>query len=514
MHRDARELQDGSLIQGDICIIGSGAAGISMALEWVGRGEKVILLEAGGFELEPEVQASNAGENVGQTYYALEATRLRYFGGTTGHWYGFCAPFDAIDFEQRNWVPHSGWPFGKETLDPYYARAHNVVELGPYEYEPAYWEQQDGAYKRIPLDENIVRTKIWQFSPPTRFNTKYRDALVEAPNVHLYTHASVCDLRCNENVNRVREAVVKTHAVAGAEGKSLRVKARRFILACGALQNARLLLASNNQASKGLGNDRDQVGRYFMEHPEIRTALLYMNGDVPLDLYHFDWFRTKVRGEIGVSEALQREYGLLNCTASFWPGRSKNALPAIKAFPDNAAETLRNRDNRKKAFEEGRLKSVYSGSRGEYLLSTRLEQAPNPDSRVMLGDKKDALGVPLVKLDWRLSDLDRYSIRKSYELIGQELGRSGIGRIQLADWASREDGGWSDELGGGWHHMGTTRMHTDPARGVVDANGKVHGINNLYVAGSSAFTTAGVSNPTLTVIAMSLRLADHLKSLT
>ena len=327
----------------------------------------------------------------------------------------------------------------------------------------------------------------------------------------LYTQANVCDLVCNEEVNKVEEAVVRTLPNGEGLNKTIRVKARRFILACGAIQNARLLLASNNQAPRGLGNDRDLVGRYFMEHPEIRTALLYLNEGIPLDLYHFNWFTTKVRGEIGVAESLQKEYRLLNCTASFWPGRSKNARPRLQTFPQKAEETLRIRDNRREAFEAGRMKSIYSGSRQEYLLSTRLEQSPNPDSRVVLGDKEDAYGVPHVKLDWRLTELDRYSILKTYELIGQEVGRAGIGRMQLASWASSEDGGWSGELAGGWHHMGTTRMHRDPSQGVVDANCKVHGIGNLYLTGSSTFTTAGVSNPTLTVIAMAIRLSDHLK---
>ena len=507
MHIDARELQNGSLIQGDICIIGSGAAGISMALEWINRGERVILLEGGGFELDSDTQALNKGASVGLDYYSLEATRLRYFGGTTGHWYGFCSPFDAVDFKKRDWVPHSGWPFGREDLDPYYERAHASIELGPYEYEPGYWESQNEAYTRMPVSEQAIRTKIWQFSPPTRFNEKYRDVIVQAKNVRLYTHANVCDIVCNDEVNAVTEVSVKT-----LEGKSHRVKAKRFILACGALQNARLLLASNTGVPAGLGNQNDQVGRYFMEHPEIRSALLYLEERLPLELYQFNWFKTKVRGEIGVPEAVQQQYGLLNLTASLWPGRFKSALPRVETFPKTAEGTLEVRDDRKKAFNEGRLKNIYAGSRQEYLLSTRLEQAPNPDSRVMLDDEKDALGVPLVKLDWRLTDLDMHTIRKTYELIGQELGRSGIGRLQLGDWLAVEEPVWTKELAGGWHHMGTTRMHDDPKQGVVDANCKVHGVENLYIAGSGTFTTAGVANPTLTIIAMAIRLSDHLKA--
>ena len=143
---------------------------------------------------------------------------------------------------------------------------------------------------------------------------------------------------------------------------------------------------------------------------------------------------------------------------------------------------------------------------------TRLEQAPNPDSRVVLSAKRDALGVPRADLQWHLSALDKHSIRTLFTLIGEEMGRQGLGRVQLMDWLLEDEPMWPDILGGGWHHMGTTRMHTDPRQGVVDSDCKVHGLANLYIAGSGAFTTAGAVNPTLTLVALSLRLADHLKS--
>ena len=168
-------------------------------------------------------------------------------------------------------------------------------------------------------------------------------------------------------------------------------------------------------------------------------------------------------------------------------------------------------DNLERAVEEGAVAQIDHSRIKEYSMHTRLEQAPNPNSRVMLSDQKDALGVPRIKLDWQLTALDKRSIRQLYETLGQEAGRQRIGRIQLQDWLLEDEPMWPPYLGGGWHHMGTARMHEDPKQGVVDAQCKVHGLSNLYVAGSATFPTAGAANPTLTLIAMALRLSDHLK---
>src|SRR4051812_33133024 len=263
MHQDARLLPNNTIIEGDICIVGAGAAGISMALEWMNTPYNVILLEGGGFEYDEQVQELYAGKTTGQHYYPLKSSRLHYFGGTTGHWAGYCSTFDHIDFKKRDWVPHSGWPIQCADLDPYYERAQKNLDLGPYNYSAAYWQKNDPTRASLPLDKNVVWDKMWQFSPPTRFGQKYRDTIVNAKNIHLYTYANVVDIAGNDNVSAIREVTVKNHA-----GKTHTVRARYFVIACCSIQNARLLLASNRQAPKGLGNDNDLVGRYFMEHLE------------------------------------------------------------------------------------------------------------------------------------------------------------------------------------------------------------------------------------------------------
>ena len=511
MHIDARTLDDGTLIEGDICIIGAGAAGVSMALEWKGRTQKVILLEGGGFEVEAEIQDLYRGENIGQRYYPLQSSRLHLFGGTMGHWGGFCARLDPWDFEQRDWVPHSGWPISREDLDPYYDRAAPIVDIGPSEWwDSAYWQEQGAT--SLPLDETKVWTKMWQFSTPTRFGTHYRDEIVQASNIHLYTHANVCDIKANEAVSAIEEVEIRNF-----DGSTHRVRARHFVLACGAIQNARLLLASNRQAPNGLGNDRDLVGRFFMEHIEAPVALLFRANPDPMSLYTNLRQLNQIvpRGELALSYAQQKNHRILNCSSALAPGPgAENLTNFIDIYPESAEETVVMSDqmieNRANA---SRTDATDLGEIMIFRMNCRSETAPNPDSRIQLSEEIDALGMPRVQLNWQLTELEKHTLVKTFELMGEEFGRSGVGRVQIREWLLEEDPFSSPNsmAAAGWHHMGTTRMHNDPQQGVVDANCKVHGLGNLYVAGSAAFPTAGVANPTLTLIALTLRLSDQLK---
>jgi choline dehydrogenase-like flavoprotein len=505
MHIDARNLENNTLIEGDICIIGAGAAGISMALEWINTPYKIILLEGGGFEYEAKMQDLYKGKTTGQRYYPLESARLHYFGGTTGHWAGFCSPLDAIDFKKRDWVPHSGWPIQREDLDPFYARAHKNLDLGPYEYDDTYWQAKDPSLNSLPFNQAVVFNKMWQFSPPTRFGTKYKDTIVNAANIHLYTYANVTDVTANESVSSVKEVTVKNFA-----GRQHTVRAKYFVMACCAIQNARLLLASNKQSPKGLGNDNDLVGRYFMEHLEIKSAELWLAKPEVLKLYAIDYGKTKARAELAITEEKQREHKILNGTASFTPLEIARKQPAfIDLWTADPDERKRNMQNAEKLSNKSNNKNGYSS----YQLFTRIEQAPNPQSRITLDTETDALGVRRAMLHWELTPLEKRSIREIYKLIGQQLGITSKGRVRLMDYLQDEqDNSWPEFTGGGWHHMGTTRMSDDAKQGVVNADCKVHSINNLYMAGSSCYTTAGAPNPTLTVVALTLRLSDHLKT--
>ena len=509
MHIDARTLDNASLIEGDICIVGAGASGVSIALQWINTPYKVILLEGGGFSYEDEIQELYHGKITGQPYYPLKSSRLHYFGGTTGHWAGMCSTMDPIDFTKRDWVENSGWMIKREDLDPFYERAHPILELGPYEYSMEYWQKQDDTMVSLPFDNKVIWNKMWQFSPPTRFGKKYKEDIVKASNLTLYTYANVVDIKAFDHLKSVQEVIVKNHA-----GKTHTVRAKYFILACNGIQNPRILLAANKQFPNGLGNENDVVGRYFMEHLEIKSAELWLSDSKKMNLYAL---RGKPRAEISMTAQTQEKYKILNGTSSLLPlNLVKDVKPAIETWSntDPRASEDQLHEANKKAYDKKWLLRLTTDLYKSYELFTRIEQYPNPDSRITLDTETDALGMPRAKLHWKLSDLEKRSVRKLYEIIGQQVGLAGIGRVKLMEYLQDEtDKSWPSFTGGGWHHMGATRMHDDPKKGVVDINCRVHSMENLFIAGDSCFTTGGAINPTLTIVALSLRLSDHLKEL-
>ncbi len=517
MHIDARKLEDGTLIQGDICIVGAGAAGISIALEFLNSPYNVILLEGGGFEYEDRIQELYKGTTTGQPYYPLKSSELHYFGGTTGHWGGYCSPFDPIAFKKRHWVDKSGWPITQESLLPFYKRACPILDIGEYEFDVKFWQEKDPTLVPMPFDEQVAWTKIWKFSTPTRFGTKYRDTIVNARNIHLYTYANVVDITADETVSDVKTVTFKNYA-----GKTAHASAKYFILACAGIQNPRVLLAANKQSGKGLGNDNDLVGRYFVEHIEFKSAELWLNQKSELKLYMI--VQPRVQGEIAIQPKIQEENEILNGIVSFTPLEYAKHMPAyiqIWNTPDPRVNEQQAHDAMNRTagsrlhriiekFKPTHIKLMHQA----FQMSIRLEQAPNPLSRITLSAEKDELGMPLASLNWAFTTQEKRSVRKIYEIIGQQAGASGIGRVRLMEefW-DENDETLPVTTSGGWHHMGTTRMSNDAKDGVVNADCKIHGIHNLYIAGASCFPTGAGVNPTFTIVALSIRLADHLKML-
>lgn len=509
MLTDARNLDNETIIEGDLCIIGAGAAGISIAMEFLNTNQQVILLEGGGFQYEDRIQELFRGKTTGQPYYPLMSTRLHYFGGTTGHWGGMCSIFDPLVFRERAWVPHSGWPIDQEVLLPYYKRANSNVDLPGFGYDLPYWQQKDPELKTLPFDKEVFGHKIWRFSPPTRFGEKYRDPILKAPNIHLYTYANAVELLANEEVNSLTSVRVKNY-----KGKTHIVKAKYFVLACCAIQGARLLLASNKQAAAGLGNEHDLVGRFFMEHMELDLAELHVRKPDLFKLYFKSAWQ--MRAELAPTPGVQEAKQILNGIISFMPLSKEGELPPyIKSWTSNDP-----RENDRKIAElhskvkENRLMRFFKSKKFRSLLAVmRLEQAPNPLSRVTLDTEKDELGVPRAQLNWAFTSFEKKTLLTLYEILAAQAGKNDIGRLRLKE----ELRNWSDtampaSTSGGWHHMGTTRMSSDPRKGVVDANCKLHSMANLYVAGSACFPNGAAVNPTLTIIALSIRLADHLKA--
>lgn len=525
---DARDLERNSELRADVCIVGGGAAGITLARELIGQPFDVCLLESGGLELDVPTQMLCRGASVGVPYLPLEATRLRYFGGTTNHWGGASRPLDAIDFERRDWVPESGWPFGRAQLEPYYRRAQPLLELGPFAYEREDWRGA-GLAPPADFDRRVLRSALLQNSPPTRFGKVYRDALERAPNIRVYLHANVLEIETAPDGASVRRLRARTLG-----GPPFYARARLYVLALGGIENARLLLLSDRVRPGGVGNGSGRVGRYFMEHPHFhhsKPATLVSPG-FP---HHFYKVRTRavhpaapdrpaeVWGFLAPTAATLRERGLLNFGIALVqaPEEPIAGIESARAFK-RAAETgawpddfWRHVGNVVADLDEVALYS-YHWLTGREPPARRLdvafwtEQRPNPDSRVYLStDERDALGQRRIVFDWRLTEQDRETMRAVPALLAHEVGKVGLGRVRIAP----EMAGPHPEsmLQPSFHHMGTTRMHADPRRGVVDANCRMHEVSNLYVAGSSVFPAVGQANPTITIVALAIRLADHLK---
>lgn len=536
---DAYTITEDSLITTDICIVGAGAAGITLAREFIDQPYEVCILESGGFDFDEQTQSLYQGENTGLPYYPLKEARARYFGGTTNLWAGWCRPMDEIDFQDRPWMPYSGWPITKGELDPYYERAQQVCGLGSFAYDFKNWKNalENLQHCRPDFDEEI-ETHIWQIVPPQylRFGEAYQTQLEQAHNIKTYLHANVVEIATNDTTREV------THLrVACLNGKQFRVSAKVFILAVGGIENPRLLLASNQVASNGLGNQHDLVGRFFMEHPHLESGKISFSQLPTLYTQAIKIEETFLATALGLSLKRQEREEILNFAARII-GVIPNGVEAIQglkyklkknrpspivheAFPTITEGRRYNNDtsiledlktifanlDQVSAKVYKKLFAKFSSSEQTNLYRTYLigEQEPNPDSRITLSSERDRLGLNCVKLDWRLTSLDKYSMERSQQILAEELTRCGLG--ELKSELNEEERSWQ-AIKGSYHHIGTTRMSNNPRQGVVDENCRVHGMSNLYVAGSSVFPTSGLSNPTLTIVALALRLADHLKT--
>ncbi len=522
---DLRALQDGTILECDLCIIGAGAAGIALAREFIGRSYSVLLLESGGLEFEAETQRLYDFENVGLS--RSSETRMRYFGGTTNVWEGRCALLSDADFRPRPWVADSGWPLSSADLEPYYGAAHTVCHLALNTYRQKVGPLLGGWTPAF--DRSKLKNQFWQFGPAstTRFGVDYRGDLAKSANVRVLLHANATNLQLSPNAAAVEHVDIRT-----LDGLTARVRARFVVLACGGIENARLLLLSNGVEPHGLGNRHDLVGRYFMEHPRSVCADIVARDDYQFETtYSGYWHPSGAHFLMGValSPAAQARDELMSCAAIFeYDEASNSGTRALQRLlhrggaedADTTADAMlrdvwRVMTDLDEVVVNGRRKVLLPG-KDVYIRPQRItmtcdvEQAPNPDSRVTLSRERDALGLNKARLDWRISERERRTVAAFARAVGEEFGRLNIARVRLADELT------DPSLPGQWeeahHHMGTTRMASMPQNGVVSRDCQVFGTSNLYVAGSSVFPTTGFVNPTLTIIALALRLADHLRS--
>jgi choline dehydrogenase-like flavoprotein/predicted AlkP superfamily phosphohydrolase/phosphomutase len=506
----------------DVCIVGAGVAGLTLAIELAASQLSVCVLEAGGLKRGEVPQSMLAGEVADGGYPTLHTVRVAGVGGSTNVWAGWCRPLDAIDFEQRAAVPHSGWPFGPEELTPYYARAHAKLDLGPFEYDAACWENVSGA-QRLPLPATEIAAVLFR-QCKLNIGASHSAAVARSPRVRLLLNANVMRLRFSANGTAVTSVEAAT-----LNGKTFVVHPRVVVVAAGGIESARLLLLSA-EASGGCGNENGLVGRYFTEHGYDDSAV-FLPADsgrslkfyFPLTAGGTDAAET-VRGAFALSAARLRRDGLLNSVMFFRPAHEAHPVfqnPRVQAALE-LWDMLRSRavpDRRlaQACYAAGAphaiLHALWRRYRDRGEMPTRLrvrtlfECAPDPDNRITLGRVRDRLGRPVAKVHWRMRDLDLVSVSRAHELLDAALRSTRLGHLRLQGGG----GAGRPPPTPGKHHLGTTRMHRDPARGVVDANSKVHGKDNLFVTGGSVFTTGGFANPTLTVVALTLRLAAHLE---
>jgi choline dehydrogenase-like flavoprotein len=542
----AQDLAEGQDLQADICIVGAGAAGIAMAMELIDSGLEVLLLESGGFEFDAKTQSLYEGAVTDERMHSLPVRfRQRQFGGSTTIWGGRCMPFDPIDFEKRNYVPHSGWPINLDDLTAFYPKANRICEAGEFAYTAA----QAFAKPIRPMiegfkSENFTDEALERFSCPTNFAARYGHKLKAAGNVRVVLHANVTSILQNEAADRVDSLRVQT-----LSGRIFLAKARKFVLATGGLEVPRLLLTSRDRQPNGIGNAHDVVGRYYMCH--LAGTIGSLRFTVPTSSIHHGYDVSDegiyCRRRLALLPGVQRSLGLGNFIVRLHHPRipdpaHKNAVLSLlflsRIFiPYEYAKRLHGSDKirltqwfqhfgnivsrpfdalafawhmlRDRKLAERKFPSVIIRSRANlYSLDFHAEQQPNPESRVRLGSDADMFNVPRLMIDWRYTQGDVETVRSSLALLASDLERSGVGSLgydpDLVEMEMTRYGAYDG------HHIGTARMGLDPRSSVVDQDCRVHGVQNLFIASSAVFPTSGQANPTLTIVALSLRLAAHL----
>lgn len=547
------DVEDGANFSFDLCIVGSGPAGLALALELAPLGIRIGVLEAGGTKFSNASQDYFAGEVAGTNANEhLHSFRYRRLGGTSTAWGGRCLLYDPIDFEKRDYIPNSGWPIDYDSLLPFYDRALEWCEAGPRDYKAASVLPNKAPQMVANLpDGDIISSTLERWSPPTDFGKRYRATLQRSKTLTVLLNAACVSVNVDRNQEKIESVTVR----AGAE-KSFTVAAQVFVLATGGIEVPRLLLSSNSQVPAGIGNDHDLVGRYFMTHIAGLVGVAHLDVDPGTISSQYDRAANGVyvRRRMAFSEETQRRERLPNVSLQFHhpsaddPKHRTAALslifmvknigsirrgipPGLGIGDDEAPDTvglwmrhLRNlvidlpgliRDVPPFAYrrflQRRRIPSFAPAPKSTALpLHYHAEQSPHRDSRVTLSNERDAYGIPRAKLDFRVHDSDIEGIERIHTTLDDYLRRHNIGHVRFREEDPKAHIRRSTRAVNG-HFIGTTRMADRPENGVVDPDCKVFGLSNLYISSASVFPTSSHANPTLTIIALAIRLADHLR---
>jgi choline dehydrogenase-like flavoprotein len=541
---DSSDLCDQTVADVRVCIVGAGAAGITLACELDGCGHKVLLLEAGGLKPTAATQDYYVGAANPPHPKSSEWRRV-VFGGTTGVWGGRCVPFDPIDFEPREYVTNSGWPISYDEIARYYPQALRYCEAGEFDFTAtasidcgiptvAGWTS-DGV-----VDNDLIE----RYSPPTRFGKKYRSALRASQNVTAILGTRCIGLRRAAGDNRIEGVEVVLQS-----GKRRVIGADIVILAMGGIETARILLASDRNGI-GLGNRTDRVGRFYSCHlGTVVGKFVPLRGTVAFD---FEKTRDGIycRRKFQFTAAAQREHRLLNTAFRLhFPAYSDAShkssvmstiylaksmlIPEYRKIIEYNAEHLAVKSPARQHWRNvvmgmpqvirfgidwafrihlARREMPYTlveSQNGSYPLEFNCEQTPMESSRIMLLAERDKHAIPRVHIDWRRSDEDIVAAHRGFIVLREALSRTGVCRLEFDDSKLHERLASAAPI---WsHHLGTTRMAMSPSNGVVDTNCAIFDLPNVYVASSAVFPTGSHANPTLTIVALSLRMAEHLR---
>ena len=527
MFISTENLESAFALECDLCIIGAGAAGITVANELVGSGINVVLIEGGGRNFSEQSQSIYQGTTTGHSYEDLEVSRLRFFGGSTNHWAGSCRLLDDIDFEVRDWLPNSGWPIRKKDIEQYYKKSSKYIDV-KYEYFDGSFLKKIRKLKGKLIEDPAVVSRVNLSSSPTNFGLKYRAALENSSNVRVLENLNIVDIIEGSDGQNIESISVKSFFQ-----KKGSVRAKIFVLALGGIENARILLNSNQRSSRGVGNEFDVVGRYFMDHPLFEGIVVFPNkkdnlfpyGGLTLNQESFSL-------TLELSQKILKEHQLFNLRASFTEVSNFYLSEGISTLQylrwayendidiSNLSQNLGALVSDWKMVLEAILRKTaktsifdHSDKFGGYLLDCMFEFPPEKGNRITLKNETDELGLRRVNLHWKFSSEYMEKVYSAMRRISLVIASAGIGRVrnvfELADWERVEN----ELTGYGDHHMGTTRMGNDRRNSVVDKNLKIHGKENMYVLGSSVFPTGGHVTPTTTIVALSIRASDHFKVL-
>ncbi|WP_072395374.1 GMC family oxidoreductase [Hyphomicrobium sp. CS1GBMeth3] len=512
---DARSLPDGAKLYTDVCIVGGGIAGITLARTLERRGIASILLEAGGLKFSGR---SHYEGEVSGLAYDLAASRTRQLGGSSNCWWGWCTPFSEMDFRKRSWVPNSGWPIASADLEPYYPAAAEMLQIDAFDGTGG---QRHAAAVPAALTSGDLAAWISHLSPPTRFNDAYLAMLRASPLIKLFLNAPVVEILTSDPPTLARGVRIK------ADGQDRVVEARIVVLAAGGIENPRLMLASNAVEAAGVGNQHDTVGRYFMDHPRLRIGHVRLKEPERVRrLFDVRYYygnrslRERVAGSIGLSDALQERGQLLQCFSGLMASYIGEEAPGVdiaktvyKAvmLPQSPPLAARSLLSVVSALPAASFAYAASLTRSTALvrhfeIQSALEPVPDRDNRVTLSERRDELGMSRPRLSWRIGEAEKRTHLAALNAIKSAIEGHGLGSVEIR----------GDDMGAEWetlvlpsnHHMGTTRMSENAREGVVDADCRVHGYGNLFVAGSSVFPTGAGQPPTFTIVALALRLAD------